>query len=359
VDVGNDRWAEHLSRGFEEMLNQDLNNRVRSGAGGHPRSCSIRRGFPDSRDVYSRSSGNRVVVTTVLWRSRGGAFNHFVPEVLSLLGLNDDLHYRLEAEIDVHPMVSGTGDEGYTRAAGLVMPLPVQIARFRQGDSLEVALGSELGSAAIGTSGDAFFVASENPEHVVALDPAPLREVVAFQARLANRKQLVGLEVFTPGPDGRHREVLQPLDSSERLVSDILLFRPWGPDLPDTRLGAVALMYGSERVSRDQELGVYWEAYGFSVEEELDISISLESVEGGWVSKALQVVGIGGVGRSAVSWTESVKSPGPLRNAVTLNLRRVDPGLYHLVVEVTNSDGKRISQQRRFEVVEVPYPDNL
>ena len=221
---------------------------------------------------------------------------------------------------------------------------------------MQVALAAELERLEVGVGGEAFFVAGENSEHVAALDPAPMREKVVFKARAASRKQLVGLEVFTPGPDGRHRQVLQPLDTSERLVSDVLLFRPLGPNLPETRLGAVALMHGSQRVSRDRELGVYWEAYGFSVEEELGVSMRLESVEGGWVSRALRVIGIGGEGRSTVSWAERVESLGPLRTAVTLNLEGLDPGWYDLAVEVVTRDGNRLVRRRGFEVVEPPDP---
>ena len=352
ANEGNDRWAEHLARGFEGMVNEDLLARVDETNFFRPRgyrSHYMRRGIHDSFD--------RNYESPEAWTSRKAAFNHFVPEVLSLTGLHDDLHYRLAAETE---RASDPGDEGYTRTAGRVVQVPVQIARFREGDSLDVALASDLESAGFGgPNGQGFFVASEGPEHVVALDPAPLREVVAFQARLANRKQLVGIEVFTPGPDARHREVLQPLDSTDLLLSDLLLFRPMGPTLPDTRIGAVALMYGSQRVSRDWELGLYWEVYGFSAEEELDVSLRLENVEGGWLSQALQVVGIGGEGRSTVSWAEKVERPGPSRSAVTLNLGSVDPGWYDLVIEVTAGGEARFSRKRRFEVIDTPWPGPL
>jgi hypothetical protein len=345
ANEGNDRWAEHLARGLEGMVREDLLARVDETNFFRPRGYNshyMRQGIYDSFDRYYQSAK--------AWTSLKAAFNHFVPEVLSLTGLHDGLHYRLEPETE---RASDPGDEGYTRAAGRVVQVPVQIARFREGDSLDVALASDLEWAGFGgPSGRAFLVASEGPEHVVTLDPAPLREVVAFQARLPNRKQLVGIEVFTPDTDGRHREVLQPLDTADPLLSDLLLFRPVGAGLPDTRLGAVALMYGSPRIPRDRELGVYWETYGVSIEEELTIAMRLESAEGGWVSKALQVVGIGGEGWSTISWTESVESPGPFRSAVILNVGGVDPGLYDLVVEVTNSNGRRLSCHRRFEVVD-------
>jgi hypothetical protein len=271
---------------------------------------------------------------------------------MSLHGLNDDLGYRLEAEIPFHPMVNGAGDEGYTRARGFVLPVSVQVARFREGDSLEVALGTELESRGIGTSGEAFLVASESPDHVVTLDPAPLRETVVFQARVANRKQLVGVEVFTPGPDGRHRQVLQPFDTSERLLSDLLLFRPLDTDLPETRLAAVALMYGSPRILRNRALGVYWETYGLTPGEDLRISVHLERLGEGLVSRALGAVGIGDQERGTVTWGETVAESGPFLNAITLNLSGVDPGSYELVVDVQSGDGTLITRRRQVEVVE-------
>ena len=150
------------------------------------------------------------------------------------------------------------------------------------------------------------------------------------------------------------------MDLSERLVSDILLFRPLGPDLPETRLGAVALMYGSERVSRDRELGVYWEAYGFSVEEELEISLSAwRAWKEAGSPEPSEVIGIGGEGRSTVSWTETVMESGPFPNVITVDIGAVDPGQYDLVIEVAAEDGTRLIRRRRLEVVEAPYPDRL
>jgi hypothetical protein len=99
---------------------------------------------------------------------------------------------------------------------------------------------------------------------------------------------------------------------------------------------------------------VYWEACGVSIQEELDISLRLENVDGGWLSRALQVVGIGGEGRSTVSWKEPVEAPGPFKSVLTLDLRGVDSGLYDLVVEVTTSDGTRLTRRRRLEVIEEP-----
>ncbi len=359
TDDTNDRWVEHVARGLELLSRESMNLKELVTGFSEPEEGRIRRGITDSwrpdRDPRARGTGIK------RWTSRTGAFNHFVPDGISLVGFEPGLTFRTVGTME---------DEGYTRSSGPMLQLPSQVVRFREGDSLLVAIASDLEQAGVPrslpwaeqgvggdlASGQAFFVASEDPEHVTTLDLAPLREKVIFKARVVNRNMLVGLEVFTSGLDGRHRQVLQPLDTSERLVSDILLFRPLGANLPETRLGAVALMYGSQRVSNDRELGVYWEAYGFSVGEELRVSTRLESVEGGWVSRALRVIGVGGEGRSPVSWTETVNEPGPFPKVITLHIGDLAPGFYDLVIEVVADGGTRLSQRRRFEVFEASHP---
>lgn len=177
------------------------------------------------------------------FRSRTGAANHFVPHGVALHGLGEELDYRLEAE---------PGDEGYTRPGGRMVALPAQLARFREGDSLQLAFATRLtpvirrldvaaaqeappaegihirsSGAAVG---QAFLVLSEGPGHAASLDPVPIEERLAFAPVVADRAQLVGVEVLTPSLTARHRAAVAPLGPDARQLSDILLFREVGPE---------------------------------------------------------------------------------------------------------------------------------
>lgn len=308
------------------------------------------------------------------FRSRTGARNHFVPEglgetdgleALVLRGLDEGLDYRLEAEL---------GDEGYSRPSGPMVALPAQLARFRNGDSLQVAFASRLTPLirrletaeadaepsaegihvrrSRGGVGQAFLVLSERAGHAASLDPVPIQERLTFAPVVADRPQLVGLEVLTPSLTARHRAAVVPLGPGDRALSDILLFREVGPELPPTRMRAIGQMLATPEVPRGRPLGAYWEAYGLEVGDEVRISVRAESEEGGGVLSRLgRAVGLGPDPRGIMLWTESVEET-PFRRAITLGIDALDEGRYELAVTMTLPDGGSLSRSRTIEVVE-------
>lgn len=336
----------------------------------------VRRGFQDSWDIDRVRGLRRGVAERFGYASHSAAANHFVPDRLSLTGLDAGLAWRLEAELD---------DEGYTRWDGATEAAPAQVARFREGDSLVVALAADLGATGLVESGArfegrspqddaglpegivarqgplrevvgtgrAYFVTSEGPDHAAALDPAPVRERVVFAATLPPRAQVGGLEVFTPGATARYRQVIRPLGAEDVGLSDLLLFRPFGLERPGTRARAIALMHGSLRVPRDRELGVYWEAYGLPADEVVQVSVTLEGDEGGWLTRLGQAVGVaGGRADRTISWTEETGGVRPFAQSFTLQLGGVEEGEIGLTFRVEMEDGRILSRTRRLEIVE-------
>jgi len=245
-------------------------------------------------------------------------------------------------------------DEGYTRAGGRVFEIPVQHTRFLEGDSMVVALASRLTGSGIGETGRAFFMASTRPGDVVTLDPAPLRETVVFAGQVANRRQVVGIEVLTLGDDARSREVIEPLPAGAPLISDLLLYRPVGFELPETRLRAAGMMHGSTRIPQDRDLGLYWEGYQLPSGTELRASLRLRQVEGGGLFSGLgRALGLGGADETgAVSWTVTTPEEGIFTHAITLDLTSLDRTEYDLVLTMEMPDGSTLTRSRRFEVVE-------
>ncbi len=360
VDPGNDRWAEHISRRFE-MLFHEQRMRARRAGGGrstiHTRAHEryfVMRGPPDSWLGRPLERG--------LLTSRQGAATQYVPRALSLDGLAGDLTYQLEA---------GERDEGYTRGDGATSSLPAQMVRFREGDSLMVALASDLSEAAFWGEEDdqelekegskgmprtfpvgrAHFVASESPDHTVSLEPSLIRDEITFAGLLANREQLVGLEVLTPSATARHRSPLMPLESTDPAISDLLLFRPMGPDLPETRMQAIGMMLHTMRTSSDLPLGVYWEAYGIDPTNEIRVTVRFEGRGGGLLGRLGRAIGVAGSGEPSFTWAEPAGEGALPHRAITLQLGSVDQGHYDLTLEMALPDGQMLSRTVRIEVV--------
>lgn len=347
ADAFNDRRSERFTRLFEFMMSADLRGRIDGVAFTPSLNGRVRRPPFDS---YEAGDPDRRIIGTA-WTSRAAAFNHFVPEVFALDSLHPGLEYRLEARLDRF----GTGsDEGYTRAEGRVYEIPAQYARFLEGDSMVVAIASRLEESGIGGTGQAFFMASPGPGDVVTLPPSPLRETVVFAGQVANRRQVVGIEVVTLGDDARSREVMEPLPEVEPLLSDLLLYRPVGSELPGTRTRAAGMMHGTSRIPGDRDLGLYWEGYGLPPDTEVEASLRLASVEGGGLFGGLgRALGFGGADETgAVSWTVTTPPEGILTHAITLDLETLDEAAYDLVLTMTTPDGTTVERTRRFEVVE-------
>jgi len=350
ADPGNDRWAEHISRRWEMLLHEQRMRalRVPNGLPGiHRRSHEIYYVLRGPHDSWAGGTAERGLLT-----SKGAASTSYAPKTLSLDGLDETLTYELKA---------GELDDGYTRLDGPTDAVQAQTARFREGDSLLVAVAGDLSEMEVWDEeagqvvmeggpaglmrrlriGRAHFVASENPGHVVALDPVPIRDELIFAARLANRHQLVGLEALTPGGTGRYRAPLQPLESSLPGISDLLLFRPLAPDLPETRMGAIGTMLPRMTVPADEHLGVYVELYGIDPEAQLRFAVHLEPRRG-LLGRLGHIVGLGGDARS-FEWTEPAGEAegegAPLHRAVNLQIGNAGPGDYDLSLEVGLPDG--------------------
>lgn len=166
----------------------------------------------------------------------------------------------------------------------------------------------------------------------------------------------VGIEI--PGdasfPAARTRfgiAVAAPLNAlgSERALSDPLLFAPPADDLVtlDADL-AVRRMLGSTTLSTSRKVGVYWEGYGFTATDvvELEVRMDREDRPGVWS----RVGGIFGLGRDAsgslaIRWREErgssralqrVEGTVPLQmRSIILDLSRLASGTYRLQLSST------------------------
>lgn len=346
----NDRWTEHLTRITEIVMTEDFRSRRNwTSKGPEVREYPTRYVRRGNYDSWDRRWPRPDPGLQMSWTSRSAAFNHFVPDVLALDSLHPELEYRLIARLE--RTLHGS-DEGYTRSGGRVVEVPVQRTRFLEGDSMVVALASRLADSRIGGTGQAYFMASTGPGDVVTLEPASLRETVVFAGQVANRRQVVGIEVLTLGDDARSRDVIEAIAADGPVISDVLLYRPVGFELPETRLRAAGMMHGSREVSNERSLGLYWEGYDLPADTELRASLRLVPVGGGFFGGLARALGFGGADETgAVSWTVKTPVDGIFTHAITLDLQTVAPGDYDLVLTMEAPSGDALTRTRTITVV--------
>lgn len=333
--AGNDRWSEHINRRFELLLHEKLAWTVRRML--HPEyheAAVVRRGFEDS---WSLSGGN-----VRMWTSAGAARYRFTPVSAVSEGLQA-LRYDLE---------SGDNDEGYTPTDfGPFFDLPAQFARFRNGDSAFVAAAAQLDETPLDPTG-ATFVASDGPgSFPVVLGPVEGETRPTFISPVPSVPVVVGIEAIDErGTVARARQGLLPPGRGGVGLSDPLLIRTPGGELPDNREDAVAAMRGTTTIDRGNEMVVYWEVYGFEREQRTEVSVSVAGTREGLLTRILRALGArAGAAAPVVSWMEPVSGPRhPM--AVAIDIRALEDGVYDLKLAVAGPDGARAAAERRFEV---------
>lgn len=330
---GNERWVEHMARATGTFLYLQIQDVVR----GKPIppeyrdldwAMRIRRGVWDSYKQSGSQGSSR-------WTSEEKAPYHFLPNVAP-----DDLFspsWYLDGDLF---------DEGSKPAFSPFFSIPAQVARFRTGDSLRVlAAGALQGTPleeAPGTS--AQFVLTDAPESFpLFLTGNTFRNNAIFLGQAPSRDYVVGLEVLSGVGVGWHREFIRSLAPAGPELSDLLLYRPEGEREPDSLLQAAALMLGSRSITRDQDLGVYWEVYGAEPDTELEFELALLEESGGGISRFIP----GGRDEAygPVRWTETASGPTH-PTSLKLELGSLDGGDYELVLKV-RWEGQEEMERRR------------
>ncbi len=342
---GNDRWSEHVSRRFELLLHRRLVEVTGTDAGGvrgsltrlHPdwhEAQVVRRGFEDSW-----STGGGMFRS---WVGYEAAQYRFTPVSAISLGF-DSLRYELEA---------GPYDEGYTPTDyGPFSILPAQFARFRSRDATVVAAAAQLDETPLDPA-DARFFASDGPgSFSVLLGPVEAETRPVFTTPVPPLPLLAGIEaVDERGTAARARRGLIPLGRDGVGLSDPLLVRSSGGELPGSREEAVAAMRGGTTIHRGNEIVVYWEVYGLERGDRMEVSVSVAGRREGLLTRILRALGAEAVAAApVVTWVEPVFAPThPM--AVAIDIRSLEDGVYDLELEVAGPAGSRAASERRFEV---------
>jgi hypothetical protein len=341
---GNERWTEQIARVFYRQFDALTDSLIFPGyrARWSPTLSAriLARGPVDSwRNSGVASNG---AVRFDFWTSKKAARYHFVPD--------------FEGDSLSRPVwhLNGTiEEEGYTPPGPPFYEVPAQIARFRNGDSMVVAVagtlaGMPIAHAAVPT---AYLVLSDAPDSFpLKLSSTLTDERAVFLGQAAVRSWVTSFEVLSKEGIGRHRIMLQPLQVQGPGVSDVLLYSPAGPELPDSLRMAAGMMLGDTTVSKGDQLGIYWETYGAPKGRPVTVELEVEREGGGLLSQLKNLVpGLGPSSSARPSWTAT--SPGPVfRRAVVLDLSELDSGSYTLLLK-TSWPGQEVLETRRRFVV--------
>lgn len=342
---GNERWAENVVRSMSARFAAEI--RTSSPPQPAPRSYAeylwarrVRRGPWDSwRHLRSlRGYG----IGTVVWTSKPRARYHFMPDV----DIDKLAHpvWRLDA---------GLKDEGYTPDEGPWMTVPVQLARFLRGDSMEVAGAAAMEGLRIAGALD------QDPRMVLSDAPGSFpadvrgdrarKDTPVFLARAAPRPYVASVEIVTSKGIGWHRRMLAPLPDTVPSVSDLLLYDPTGPE-PSTVKAAADRMLGSTVLPKGAHVGVFWQTYGVPKGVTLRFDLSLERPSGGLVAHLSRLFQGGGQGASShLVWSQP-GTPGTDSRGVALNLGGIDSGDYTLVLRVDWAGQAAVETRRHFTV---------
>ncbi|MYG81367.1 MAG: hypothetical protein F4187_06155 [Gemmatimonadetes bacterium] len=338
---GNDRWAEHVNRRFELILHERL---LWALGNTHPVSheeAVVRRGHEDSWNKPAVApppgpSGLR------RWTSLAAARYRFTP-VSGLGGGMEELRYELDA---------GPNDEGYTPPGyGPVFEAPAQFARFRKGGSLFVAAAAELDDLPLRFA-STLFVLSPGPERSpTILDRSERTGRPTFSTVMDPATAVVGIEtVARDGTTARARSGLVPLAAGGLALSDALLLAPSGDDLPGDLDEAVESMLGRTTIKPGEELAVYWEIYGLSFGQPVEITLQLQKDGEGLLTRVLRTLRVRAAAPATeVSWTEAVIG-GTHPMAVTIDVTGQEEGDYELKIGVTGPDGSNATTIRRVQL---------
>ena len=331
---GNDRWTAHIRRRFELVLHESLlESRRGTHRDPHERSV-VRRGPEDSWSAMSMPAAR--------WKSMRAARYRFTP-VSALTDGIGAVRYDLLADRQ---------DERYTPGTyGPVFELPAQFARFRQGDSLQVAGAALPGKVQLAGPRTVFMLSDGPGSFPVTVEAEPGEARPVFQAAAAPGPIVAGIESLDGGgAAARARAGLLPLDSVGLVLSDPLLVAPAGTDLPGSRNEAVARMLGTTTMEAHDQLAVYWEVYGAPRLRPLRFTISIEGERPGWFTRGLQALRIRSASRvPEVSWTETLAAATqPM--AITVDIADLEDGDYVLRIHVAGPDGSAAVGERPFSV---------
>lgn len=237
------------------------------------------------------------------------------------------------------------------RVAGVA----AQIARFRRGDStLVVAAYSAADDSLLAPVA---ILGAARLDGAVRLSTPDSVRTGRARVMLAGAPFIAGVEMADTATRtlARTRMGFVPAADSARLsLSDLLLYR--ADEEPATSLdSALSRAIPGDTVTRNWQLGLFWETYGLAAEgETVDLAVSVERVDHGWIRSARQRLGLTPVDTPIrIRWTDA-RPPADraAAHAVSLDLANLDSGRYRVTLTLTPLGGTPVSTTREFALID-------
>ncbi|MEP6729539.1 MAG: hypothetical protein ABJE10_02820, partial [bacterium] len=237
------------------------------------------------------------------------------------------------------------------RVAGAV----AQFARFRRGDSTLVVAAFAAKDDSLKTTMVRLGAAGLSGASVVSAPDTGL--VGRAQVRLAGAPWIVGVDFADTATRtlARTRLAYVPgADSARLALSDLLMYR--ASDEPAGSLDS-ALVHAipGDTVTRNRALGIFWETYGLSSEgESVDIAVTVERVDHGWIRSARQKLGLTPVDTPIrIRWSDARTSADrAAAHAISLDLANLDSGRYRVTLTLTPAAGAAVSSMREVALID-------
>ncbi|MEP6690630.1 MAG: hypothetical protein ABJD07_05700 [Gemmatimonadaceae bacterium] len=136
-------------------------------------------------------------------------------------------------------------------------------------------------------------------------------------------------------------------------LSGLALLRDSLPDTP-TLESAIGAMRTSDRVRRDERLGLYWEVYGLDRDtSDAAVSVTVTPVGRGWLLRATDALGITAPSVPA-RFIFSQQHDGTADHGtgtLVLGLKELEPGRYRIDVIITSAGAERGRVSRDIELI--------
>jgi hypothetical protein len=235
-----------------------------------------------------------------------------------------------------------------------VVPVAMQIARFRRGDSTLVV-------SAFKASDDSLFAAGPGVLGVTLPD-GTIRTAAGTGTNgtamlmVEHSPLLAGVDVTdtTTFTLARARTLLRPLANGPGLtVSDLLLFHA-EDGAPESVGAALEKAIAGDTLYRERPIGVYWETYGVADQgEALDVAVTVERIDRSWLRGVRQKLKLSDPDSPLrLHWSDARPSEAgeALSRAISLRLGNLEPGKYRITMALGRADQVAATASREVEL---------
>jgi hypothetical protein len=250
---------------------------------------------------------------------------------------------------------------------------------FRRHDSIMVATAHDISAAqldSLGGASTAALVTTHRPSQLTIVDRHLLRDdrAAMLQGFIADSTSVIAsMEIRGEGDrsaDARIRFAITPptalrsLLPGEMALSEPVLTRVPAntDDLASLGDSLVRQMLGTTRLRRDtRRVGVYWESYGFRVEDSVRIAVRVDRYDdAGFFKRFAVALNLARDPRFGIeiSWREPdvahrsrTLEDAIQSRALVLDIGSLVTGRYELTVSVTKRTGESVASSRTFSIM--------